>query len=57
MCIACTSTAVARVLDGGFRKPVCATHRSLYSQRGYLIDALATQPTTTAADAEEVDRG
>lgn len=39
-CIACTSPAVARVQDGAFRKPVCAAHRRMYAQEGYLIDAL-----------------
>lgn len=39
-CCACSSPAAARVLDGSFRKPVCATHRRLYAERGYLIDAL-----------------
>lgn len=42
-CCACTDVAVARVHDGCFRKPVCATHRRLYSERGYLIDALLPQ--------------
>lgn len=38
-CCACSGEPVARVLDGSFRKPVCASHRRLYSERGYLIDA------------------
>lgn len=45
-CCACSGEAVARVHDGAFRKPVCATHRRLYGERGYLLDALLpTRPS------------
>lgn len=36
-CCACSGLAVARVLDGAFRKPVCAVHVRLYGERGYVI--------------------
>jgi hypothetical protein len=37
VCCACTSPAVALVVDGAHRKPVCNQHEHMYQQRGYRI--------------------
>jgi hypothetical protein len=44
ICIACTSEAVASVIDGEFTKPVCATHARLYRAKGYRIAEKRSEP-------------
>lgn len=36
-CCACTGQATARVVDGGFHKPICDQHARLYARQGYTV--------------------
>lgn len=36
-CCACSSEGTARVVDGGYTKPVCGQHARKYAREGYTV--------------------